>query len=253
MVMERLTSSPNIMDIYGFCGMSTLSEYATGKIASLSDKKKGISKLKLAIEVAKGLAALHGIDGSKNITFVHNDLNPSNILLSRDGVPKINDFNIGILMTWNKKNSKPCGFLNCCPNAQWRAPEEMASLLDGERSEHHLTNKIDIYALGNIFFRMIVGKDVWRSNDDKLKGKKATIGDANIIRKKINGQIPPIPRGLLDSEKPGIVAIREVMLDSFLFKPERRPTAQSIVQRLEESLLQYKKRMEKKSRFRDKL
>ena len=136
---------------------------------------------------------------------------------------------------------------------QWRAPEEMASLLDGERSEHHLTNKIDIYALGNIFFRMIVGKDVWRSNDDKHKGKKATIGDANIIRKKINGQNPPIPRGLLDSEKPGIVAIREVMLDCFLFKPERRPTAQSIVQRLEESLLQYKKRMKKKSRFRDKL
>ena len=40
--MERLTSSPNVVNIFGFCGHSVMTEFADGsRVGELADKSCG--------------------------------------------------------------------------------------------------------------------------------------------------------------------------------------------------------------------
>lgn len=90
--MERLTSSPHVVDVFGFCGHSVLTEYADGpRLGELADKskRKPLARLKIARDIAHGLADVHGIDGDGNATFVHLDVNPANVV-SIGGTLKFN-------------------------------------------------------------------------------------------------------------------------------------------------------------------
>lgn len=120
--MERLTSSPHVINVFGFCGHSVITEYAEGtRVGSLADKSKKVplARLKIARDIANGLADVHGIDGDGNATFVHLDINPANVV-SIGGTLKLNDFNIGIIRRWNVTSQKPCGFPAQYPNPQVR-------------------------------------------------------------------------------------------------------------------------------------
>lgn len=123
--MERLTSSPHVINAFGFCGHSVLTEFADGsRVGELADKskKKPLARLKIASDIAHGLADVHGIDGNEdgnNATFVHLDVNPANVV-SIGGTLKLNDFNIGIIRRWNVTSNKPCGFPAQYPNPQVR-------------------------------------------------------------------------------------------------------------------------------------
>lgn len=122
MAMERLTSSPHVINIFGFCGHSVLTEYADGsRLGELADKSrnKPLERLKIARDIANGLADVHGIDApdGNNATFVHLDINPANVV-SIGGTLKLNDFNIGIIRRWNTTSQKPCGFPAQYPNPQ---------------------------------------------------------------------------------------------------------------------------------------
>jgi hypothetical protein len=118
--MERLTSSPHVINVFGFCGHSVLTEYAdVSRVGELADKakKKPLARLKIASDIANGLADVHGIDGDGDATFVHLDVNPANVV-SVGGTLKLNDFNIGIIRRWNTTSNSPCGFPAQYPNPQ---------------------------------------------------------------------------------------------------------------------------------------
>jgi len=122
--MERLTASPHVINVFGFCGHSVLTEYANGpRLGELADKSRStpLARLNIARDIANGLADVHGIDGEdgKNATFVHMDINPANVV-SIGGTLKLNDFNIGIIRRWNKTTQEPCGFPAQYPNPQVR-------------------------------------------------------------------------------------------------------------------------------------
>jgi len=116
--MERLSSSPFIIDIYAFCGQSTITEYAGIELRKVLKRATPYDRLRLAYESAAGLAAVHSVDYSegKNATMAHNDLNPANIIISDDGRAKLNDFNIAEFLKWNITGNKPCGFQMSYPN-----------------------------------------------------------------------------------------------------------------------------------------
>lgn len=121
--MERLTSSPHVINVFGFCGHSVITEFAEGtRVGTLADKsaKTPLARLKIARDIAMGLADVHGIDGDGIATFVHLDINPANVV-SIGGTLKLNDFNIGIIRRWNQTSNQPCGFKNAqYPNPQVR-------------------------------------------------------------------------------------------------------------------------------------
>jgi hypothetical protein len=84
MVAERLSGSPRIYDIYGFCGQGIMSEYFVhGDMESIAIPKEGypdedrtkedplksyndltgIQKLAIALQMAQAVADLHGYKG----------------------------------------------------------------------------------------------------------------------------------------------------------------------------------------------
>ena len=84
MAMEKLTASPHVINIYGFCGRSVITEYADGpRLGTLADKSKKypLKRLEIARDIASALSDVHSIDGDERATFAHFDINPANVVV----------------------------------------------------------------------------------------------------------------------------------------------------------------------------
>jgi hypothetical protein len=118
-VSERLSSSPLIVDIYGFCGLSMMSEYLSmgdlmkhatpggerSHSVELNDTEdvdtknyfSATDKLTLSLEMAEAITVLHSYQGG---VIVHDDIQLSQFLASKEGLLKLNDFNRAEIMLW---------------------------------------------------------------------------------------------------------------------------------------------------------
>jgi len=137
MAMEKLSSSPHVINMYSACGNSVTTEYADGeRVGTLADSKKKIplARLKIARDIAQALADVH------DIGLVHYDVNLANIVSIGETL-KINDFNIGVPLKRNKTSGDTCGFPARYHNPQWRSPEEA-------NDSPSLNEKVDVYSLG---------------------------------------------------------------------------------------------------------
>jgi serine/threonine protein kinase len=224
--LERLTASPHVINLFGFCGHSSVTEFADGKrLGDLADKmsKVPLARLQIALDISNGLADVHGIDGDGNATFVHLDINPANVV-SIGGTLKLNDFNVGVFRRWNTTVNAPCGIQVKYPNPQWRSPEEA-------RLEQNLTEKVDVFSLGHILFRLICGHEPWHKLEPSGMPSKETLTEK--VRR---GILPTIPYDILNSMDQEIVAIRDAMLRCYTYDPVRRPSAREIATDLRDSL-----------------
>ena len=148
LAMERLTFSPHVMDIYGYCGQSTINELANFGLGIASLEKVALSfrwytdeedvervskiKLDLSSDIAAGVSHMHSIDyrdfpkryglddkplpnfnkeskGISNATLVHNDREEFYPLL------------YFILINLNSATSKPTSF-NTLPTFTFPSP-----------------------------------------------------------------------------------------------------------------------------------
>ena len=227
-VMDKLTFSPYIVNMYGGCGLSLLTEFAAGSLSKSVRKSNSLDKLKLMQKVAEGLAHVHEIDGPNEIpSIIHNDINLGHIVIGKRGMPLFNDFNIAIFRQWNKDTHEPCDFESQHPSPQWRSPEEIRNYANMTHSK--LTEKIDIYALGNIFHRLAVGERPWRKGHGSIT--KAYEKEIEIL--KYNGTFPPVPDEIRNSKDPGIQKLLNMSMLCYKFNPDERPTARQIVQNLD--------------------
>ena len=114
LAMEHLTSSQHVINIFSHCGNSVVTEYADGdRVGTLADTKKKIplARLKIARDIASGLADVH------DANIVHLDVNLANIV-SIGGKLKLNDFNIGVMQKRNVTSGKTCEFTSSFSNPQ---------------------------------------------------------------------------------------------------------------------------------------
>jgi tRNA A-37 threonylcarbamoyl transferase component Bud32 len=109
-VMTKLTSSPYVMGIYGYCGLSQVVEYGpNGNIHDLvkvareteKDKLSSLQKLKICVQIATAVADMHSID------VVHNDLCCHQYILV-DGVYKLSDYDFSDFVKRNTETNETC-------------------------------------------------------------------------------------------------------------------------------------------------
>jgi len=172
-VMERLSASPNIVNIYGFCGTTILSEVIQSEVwrdiipnnglarQKDLDKEEQLTprnnftpeeKLQMSLEMAEGLADLHGFH--EGVIF-HGDTHPEQWLRAKDGSLKLNDFNNGVIMDYSPEYNTYCkpfrdfgGF--------YRSPEEFVPTNIGEQA--------DTYSMGNNIYCLLTG--LWPFYDE---------------------------------------------------------------------------------------
>ena len=101
--LERLTKSPNVYPIYGYCGFAMVVPFVTG--GTLDDKLRewrygeieisSKERLRYAVDMARGLQDLHDIDGDSVPSATHGDLKEQQYLFGEDGRLQLGDFNKG--------------------------------------------------------------------------------------------------------------------------------------------------------------
>ena len=131
LVMERLTGSPRIMNIYGHCGFTVTAETIEGEMEELIVPGEGVAKqvdldkeeeliprnnytimekLEIALTMAESIADLHGFrDG----LIIHDDIQLCQWLRrSGTGQLVLGDFNRATIPKWSEEKQKYCKFNN---------------------------------------------------------------------------------------------------------------------------------------------
>lgn len=114
LAMLRMTASPNVINIYSYCGNSGMFEYAPGgdmeeMIWYSDDKWNSTERLIVAYQVATAIADLHTVEEDGRPSIAHTDITTSQFVYV-DGRYKLNDFNRCRFIAWNQKTNKQCGF-----------------------------------------------------------------------------------------------------------------------------------------------
>lgn len=213
-IMEQLSWSPFVVDIFSFCGQSVMTEWAPQDGRSLI-KDKSLTyrdRLKLARDLARGLDHIHSLDyrAGTNATFAHNDINMANIVNTHGRVIKYNDFNIGAMLRWNQ--SEPCGYPVRFDGKLWRSPEEI-------RNTTYVSEKTDLYALGNILFQVLTKHQPWTWLEPN-----GQLELAEVARKKLAGDMPYIPTKFRKNALP-YQGLYFGTLACYRLDPTERPTA----------------------------
>ncbi len=157
----------------------------------------------LIAKIASALATAH----AKGI--IHRDVKPGNILFRGDGTPLLSDFGIAKRLTGDADLTSTGMFVGS-PN--YMAPEQSdTGPLDG---------RADIYALGVIFYEMLVGKKPYYSD---------SVIDVILMHKK--DPVPTLPAGLEDYQE---------MLNLMMAKDrnDRFRDAESVLHYIERSMRQ---------------
>lgn len=119
--MERLTPSPFIMGIYGYCATSGVFEFADG--GSLEDALWALGhdhavepwnaqeRLVVSYQVAAALAAVHNYPKEGVPAIAHTDIATGQYVYSRQASSfKLQDFNRARFLAWNNKTDTPCTY-----------------------------------------------------------------------------------------------------------------------------------------------
>ena len=234
LVMERLSSSPRIMDAYGHCGFSIMAEAVQNELEELIVPNSGYAdkedlddsqdvdpfndfsppeKLDIALAMAESIADLHGFEDG---IIVHGDVQLCQWLKKRDGTIKLGDFNRAEILFWDEDNERYCKHTNWGGYGNYRSPEEFDA--------QNTNEQIDVFSLGNNIYGLLTGLWVFYENeDDEVVQKKIMDGETAFIDERYR------TRSYIEGR---MVEIIERCWD---YKPEERATIFEVVEYLRET------------------
>lgn len=230
--MERLGNSPFVLDLFGNCGVSQLTEMAQGgnlhdliKILRQFPNDESIpspnDNLRIAYHVAAAVEHLHSIDTDASIS--HNDLCCHQYLLV-DGVYKLNDFHLSSITLKNNDGEEclqePAGMNKNLD--KMRAPEELLNR-DGDGRIHR--NKVDVWQMGNVLY-LVLTKKWWFEGMTTVRAREAIMG----------GNHSEIPPHFLNSSNLAVQTIIKAINMAWTFDPNDRPGAKEIATILKQAL-----------------
>jgi len=215
---ERLTASPYVMNIFGYCGMSGIFEFAPdGDLSdALSDGNTFTKKerFKTALEVTRAVSDLHNFN-RRVPAIAHSDIWHSQFVKTKRGVYALSDFNRAQFLFWNStSNDASCPYFYQHTNGyNFRSPEEY--------SYGAQTEAIDVYSTGNILFTLLMDKwpyeDLYKEKNTGAVSKHIVAGDRDALSTE-----------LLESTDPIDVAIRTAMNMCWIHDWRERPSAKDV-------------------------
>lgn len=155
-------SHPNIIPLYeiGFHQESPFLVYQYYEGEQLKQRLQRETKLKQLDAVKITDQILDGIGYAHKNNIIHRDLNPSNLLIDKDGNTKIMDFGISVISGTLTSSTEITGTVN------YLAPEQLTN--------SELSPAIDIFASGLILYEMLTGHQVYAANNSMAVMYKIT-------------------------------------------------------------------------------
>ncbi|MGQ9753649.1 MAG: serine/threonine-protein kinase [Thermaceae bacterium] len=173
-------------------------------LGPFEESEEGERILEAAAQVMEALAHLH------RAGILHRDLTPKNILLTKEGQPKVMDFGLAYLLQESQRLTRT-GFTLGTP--LYMAPEQAKGL--------PLTPKADLYSLGAVLYRTLTGRPPFEGENDQA-----------ILFQHVYE--PPKPPEALNPAVPKEVG--EVVLALLAKHPDERPKEAGILRQANQSL-----------------
>jgi serine/threonine protein kinase len=178
MSMDLLRGSPRIVNIYSHCGGSVQVEAIGGpsitelveheKRSRMDDPPPMLSpteKLNMAVEMAEGLADLHGFEGGP---IVHNDVQIGQYLIDENYHARMSDFNRADPLLFDNTKGEYCKVILGDASGELRSPEEYKTDPTDE--------KIDVYSFGNVIQTLLTGHYPYDDyNDDSIEAWRLSV------------------------------------------------------------------------------
>ena len=170
--LQKIGPHPNLIALQGFATspddpnlfVEVTDWSGEGTLQALMSAESPLS-LERKLELAQGIAA--GLKAAHDAGVIHRDVRPENILIGRDGQPRLMNFDHARLALPDARTVGPIRHDPDVPLA-YMAPE----LLDPTR---HPTPATDLYGLGMILFEMLTGSTLYDKPEDAL-GQPTTLG-----------------------------------------------------------------------------
>ncbi|MCL2448389.1 MAG: protein kinase [Polyangiaceae bacterium] len=110
----------------------------------------------IGARVADGLHHAHELrdDGGKLAQVVHRDVNPANVFLTREGIPKIIDF--GLAKARDRITSTAVGIIK----------GKLAYLAPEQAHGHAIDRRVDVFALGVTLWELTLDRRLFKESDD---------------------------------------------------------------------------------------
>ncbi|CEF68471.1 Protein kinase domain and Serine/threonine-/dual specificity protein kinase, catalytic domain and Protein kinase-like domain-containing protein [Strongyloides ratti] len=162
--IQMSTNHPNILKLYSVLIYPNLciliTEYCKNGTLFQLIKKNGALEERIAVkiffEVVKSVDYLHTFD------IIHRDIKLENILLTENFHVKLGDFGWSV---WNDHKKKIVRQSTICGTLEYLPPEML-------KKSRHYNKKVDNWALGILFFEMVVGSAPFNINNLKSKFSK---------------------------------------------------------------------------------
>jgi serine/threonine protein kinase len=163
--------------------------------------------------MAKCISTMHGFE---NGPIVHVDVQAGQFFRGRDGLIKLVDYNRAEALLYDVKQDKYCNWINGPPaEGMFRAPEE--------NIDAPLTEKIDVYSLGNVFYSVLTGIMVFNN-----------VSSEEAHRRIVEGETEPIADFYYN--EPNLAALAEAIEMCWTYDVEERPSIFEVVQFLEQAV-----------------
>ena len=189
LVMDLLSASPRITNIYSYCAQGSITEYCPTQVEEVILKEEFydgtflpgeedepttrnnltvIEKLQYALDFARPLAEMHGL---KDGVILHVDVKPDNYFRGYDGIIKLVDFNRAEPLLYDEETGQYCQQNEGSYYTIYRAPEEINT---GEPQD----DKADVFNYASVIYSVLTGLwvhsgfDAARVREDLLGGVK---------------------------------------------------------------------------------
>ena len=177
-------------------------EYVEGKPLDRLLKARGPLPEREALEIARGIAEALQYAWFHHI--IHRDLKPQNVLLTKEGLPKVSDFGLCRDIR-DLPHLTSLGLIHCTP--EYSSPEQA-------RGDKDIDVRADLYSLGVTLYEMLTGRLPFEATD------AATM----IVRHAMDRPRPPMDRN------PSIsYGANQLVLDLLEKAKEERPPAPAMV------------------------
>lgn len=154
-ILARLRH-PNIVEIFdkeeAYATFFIIMEKLTGQDLNQMLKERGRFTYAETRNILKQLAA--ALDYAHQNGIIHRDIKPANVILNNDGVVKLTDFGIALEPTMEQEEGQEDNSSKIQGTPNYMAPEQVLG--------NPLDNRVDIYAMGIVAFKMLTGRTPFR-------------------------------------------------------------------------------------------
>ncbi|KAJ7555322.1 hypothetical protein O6H91_05G130300 [Diphasiastrum complanatum] len=171
------------------------------------------TRVKLALGAARGLTYIHDTFGSHKMA--HGNIKSSNVLVDKDGNPRISDFGLALLM-----NTKSTPL-----RAGYRAPEQNDS--------RKISQRADVYSFGIVLLEILTGKAPAQSQaqDDGIDLPQWV---QSVVREEWTAEVFDFELMRYKNIEEEMVAMLQFAMVCVSHSPEQRPKMSQVVKMIED-------------------